>query len=387
MGKLDKYIFRQVFAAAFMTVALFVFVLVLGNIFRAALGELLAGRLGVSLFMYLVALLIPSVVPYALPMGMLTGILLVFGRMSAQSEIVAMKSCGRSIYAMTAPVLFLAMGACVLSFFINFYYSPSSSYAYKNAIKNVIRENPLKFIKAGAFVKDFPGYVIYANKADETNNELLGFRIWELGADGRASAFIKADKANITFDRASDEIVFVLKNGAAERMPADDPEKLDKPLPSAKFESLLVRMPLARVLGETYKAYKKPGVMTFDELIAARDTWHKVPLENFPPEQRAKRARRDRIEINLQIQENFAMAFSIFSLVMIAVPLGIKASRSETFANLAIAVALAMTYYMMTVGISWLKKYPEVRPDLLIWIPNFLFQGVGAMLIWRSSKH
>ena len=74
MGKLDKYIFRQVFAAAFMTVALFVFVLVLGNIFRAALGELLAGRLGVSLFMYLVALLIPSVVPYALPMGMLTEI-------------------------------------------------------------------------------------------------------------------------------------------------------------------------------------------------------------------------------------------------------------------------------------------------------------------------
>ena len=74
-------------------------------------------------------------------------------------------------------------------------------------------------------------------------------------------------------------------------------------------------------------------------------------------------------------------------MVVLAVPLGIKASRSETFVNLAIAVALAMTYYMITVFITWLENYPQLRPDLLIWIPNFLFQGVGAVLIWRASKH
>lgn len=74
-------------------------------------------------------------------------------------------------------------------------------------------------------------------------------------------------------------------------------------------------------------------------------------------------------------------------MVVLAVPLGIKASRSETFANLAIALALAMSYYMMTVVISWLEKYPEMRPDILIWIPNFIFQAVGTYLIYRSSKN
>ncbi|MBR7106018.1 MAG: LptF/LptG family permease, partial [Opitutales bacterium] len=82
-----------------MTVALFVFVLVLGNILKEVMGDLTAGRLSISFFLYIVALIIPGVIPYALPMGMLTGILLVFGRMSAQSEIVAMKACGRSIFA------------------------------------------------------------------------------------------------------------------------------------------------------------------------------------------------------------------------------------------------------------------------------------------------
>ena len=118
MGKLDKYIFWQVAGAAFMTVALFVFVLVLGNIFRVVLYELLSGRVTLGFFFEMVALIIPSVIPYSLPMGMLTGILLVFGRMSAQSEIIAMKACGRSIYAMIAPVFLLAMLASVFSLFI-----------------------------------------------------------------------------------------------------------------------------------------------------------------------------------------------------------------------------------------------------------------------------
>ena len=81
------------------------------------------------------------------------------------------------------------------------------------------------------------------------------------------------------------------------------------------------------------------------------------------------------------------MAFSIFAMIVLAVPLGIKASRTETFANLAIALALAMSYYMMTVFISWLEKYPHTRPDLLIWIPNFLFQAVGGFLMWKASKN
>ena len=123
--------------------------------------------------------------------------------------------------------------------------------------------------------------------------------------------------------------------------------------------------------------------MTFGELMQARNTWHSVPPEKLTPEI----AFRDRIEVNLQIQKNFAMAFSIFAMVVLAVPLGIKASRSETFANLAIALALAMSYYMMTVLISWLEKYPHTRPDILIWLPNFLFQGVGTILIWRASRN
>ena len=381
MGTFNKYILKQVAASALGTVALFVFVLVLGNVVKEVMGDLTAGRMSISFFLYIVALIIPGVIPYALPLGMLTGILLVFGRMSAQSEIVAMKACGRSLYSMAAPVSFLAICASLFSLAINFYYAPAADYAYKNALKNIIRANPLQFITPGSFIKEFPGYVIYAKEAE--GSDLIGFRIWELDGQGRATVAIQSDRGILSYDDAADEILLTLKNGTAERSRQDDPEDLRKPLPTARFDELVIKLPLGDIIGSMDKSGKQLKRMTLGELLDARDTWHPRREGETTPEL----AFRDRIEVQLQIQKNFAMAFSIFSMVLLAIPLGIKASRSETFANVGIALALAMSYYLLTVLISWLEKYPTIRPDLLIWIPNIIFQIAGVALIIRSSKN
>ncbi len=381
MGTFNKYILKQVAASALGTVALFVFVLVLGNVVKEVMGDLTAGRMSISFFLYIVALIIPGVIPYALPLGMLTGILLVFGRMSAQSEIIAMKACGRSLYSMAAPVFFLAICASLFSLAINFYYAPAADYAYKNALKNIIRANPLQFITPGSFIKEFPGYVIYAKEAE--GSDLIGFRIWELDGQGRATVAIQSDRGILSYDDAADEILLTLKNGTAERSRQDDPEDLRKPLPTARFDELVIKLPLGDIIGSMDKSGKQLKRMTLGELLDARDTWHPRREGETTPEL----AFRDRIEVQLQIQKNFAMAFSIFSMVLLAIPLGIKASRSETFANVGIALALAMSYYLLTVLISWLEKYPTIRPDLLIWIPNIIFQIAGVALIIRSSKN
>lgn len=381
MGTFNKYILKQVAASALGTVALFVFVLVLGNVVKEVMGDLTAGRMSISFFLYIVALIIPGVIPYALPLGMLTGILLVFGRMSAQSEIVAMKACGRSLYSMAAPVFFLAMCASLFSLAINFYYAPAADYAYKNALKNIIRANPLQFITPGSFIKEFPGYVIYAKEAE--GSDLIGFRIWELDGQGRATVAIQSDRGILSYDDAADEILLTLKSGTAERSRQDDPEDLRKPLPTARFDELVIKLPLGEIIGSMDKSGKQLKRMTLGELLEARNKWHPRPDSETTPEL----AFRDRIEVQLQIQKNFAMAFSIFSMVLLAIPLGIKASRSETFANVGIALALAMSYYLLTVLISWLEKYPTIRPDLLIWIPNIIFQITGVALIIRSSKN
>lgn len=384
MGTLHKYIFRQVFGAASMTVALFVFVLVVGNVVKEVMGDLTAGRLDLSLFAYIIMLIIPGVIPYALPLGMLTGILLVFGRMSAQSEIVAIKASGRSIWDMAAPVFFLAILASVFSVAINFYYAPTADYAYKSALKNVIRNNPLQFIRPGVFIRDFPGFVIYANSAD--GNILKKFRIWELNEKGEVKVATQARTAEISYDDGDENIVLTLKTASADYRRDSSSQDSTKLVYTARGDEASVKLPLSNIIGSFSKTKAKLSLLTFGELMDARHTWRnnrrdpKIPLT---PEL----AYQDRIMVQTQIQKNFAMAFSIFSMVVLAIPLGIKASRTETFANLGIALALALSYYLLIVVITWLENFPYLRPDILIWLPNLLFIALGTFLLVRSSKN
>ena len=94
-----------------------------------------------------------------------------------------------------------------------------------------------------------------------------------------------------------------------------------------------------------------------------------------------------KIAVNLEIQKNAVMSFAILSLILIAIPLGIKLSRAETSANIVIAVGLALSFYFIVMAISWLESKPYLRPDMLIWIPNIIFQGLGVGLIKRALRY
>src|ERR1022692_5283491 len=95
---------------------------------------------------------------------------------------------------------------------------------------------------------------------------------------------------------------------------------------------------------------------------------------------------RDLMKVSLTIQDKFSMALAIFTFAFIGIPLGIKVSRSETSANLGIAVLLALGYYFLTVMVGWLDQHPEYRPDLLLWPPNILFFALGLWLLRRLDR-
>lgn len=379
MGTLHKYIFKQVFASSFLTVALFVFVLVVGNLIKEVMPEVAAGRIDFFLFVKMLVMIIPGVIPYAMPLGMLTGILLVFGRMSAQSEIVAIKASGRSIYDIAAPVFFLAILTSIFSVAINFYYAPHFDSVYKSTLKNLIRERPLRFIKVGVPVREFPGYIIYAN--DSQDDILKDFRIWELNKNGEVNSAIKSETAEISYNESTEAIELFMKNVNVDYRRPENPNDFSRPAYIAKMADAKISLPLNEILGASHKSKHKLTLLTFGELMDVRHTWKSQP--NDTPEIKYQH----KIEVQTQIQKNFAMAFSIFSMVLLAIPLGIKASRTETFANVAIALALAMSYYIMTTVISWLEKYPQLRPDILIWLPNIIFMVLGIFLIVRASKN
>ena len=98
MNLIHRHIFANVVLTCGAAVGLFAFVLMIGNALKDLLGLVLTGQIGADTFVRLIGLLVPFVVSYALPMGMLTGILLVLGRMSSEREITALRASGQACF-------------------------------------------------------------------------------------------------------------------------------------------------------------------------------------------------------------------------------------------------------------------------------------------------
>ena len=376
---LHRYILKQVFLASLGAVSFFIVVLVVGDALRDVLQQLINNQVSWNGFFQLLILIIPGVIPYALPMGFLLGILLVLGRLSSQHEITAIKAAGINLYTLICSILFLTFAGTVLSVLINLYYAPLADTAYKNGIVNAIRHDPLRFIKPHTFIKTFPGYVIYTEGQEK--QQLKDIWLWEMDKNNHVSTFIKARKGAFSYDEAQEAILLKLINGSGERRSSHkNLGEYDSQNPSITFKELSLSLSLDKILGKK-RVDRKLAFYTFGELLQERKNLIET-YENDPSEENYK----NKIQIQLEIQKKFAMAFSIFSLVAIAIPLGIKTSRSETSANLALALGLALSYYLLLVVLSWLQKQPHLRPDLLVWIPNLLFQAVGIYWIYRVNK-
>jgi len=115
MRILTRYILREVLATAAVCLAVLTCLLLLGNILREVLDLLANQQAPPALVLRAVLLLIPFVVAFSLPMALLTAVLLVFGRLSSDHELDAVKACGISLASLALPVVCLSLvfsGAC-----------------------------------------------------------------------------------------------------------------------------------------------------------------------------------------------------------------------------------------------------------------------------------
>lgn len=378
---LHRHILKEILVATTLAMGLFVFVLLVGNVMRDIAELVAAGKLELGVFLKLIGLLIPYVGAYALPLGMLTGTLIALGRLSSQQEITAMKSAGVGLYQIAAPVFLISFVAMVVSVIITLEQAPKSRVAYKELMAQAVTENPLGFIEEKRFIHEFPGYVIYMGGREGA--KMKDFWIWELDENNDVSLFLRAAEGEISLNEDSNELILTLRDGTAEQRGERETESLaDTSMRTLFFGELPIALPLNELFGEGKRARRvRTKEMTFAQLMAVRD--RELEKEAATGEGMTE----TRLEVQLHLQKNCAMAFSVFSLAVFGVPLAIQVGRKETYANLGIALVVAMVYYFLIVAVSWLEEVPSLRPDLLIWLPNIIFQSIGFWLIQRANRH
>lgn len=382
MTLLDRYIFKSVLFTCAAAVGVFTFIMVVPNAARDLLAYVLSGQLTLGTSLLLVLLIIPFVATYALPMGMLTGVLLTLGRLSADSEITAMRAAGLGLARIARPVLLLAALGVALGLYFNFYAMPRARVKYHRVLGETIRANPLSFIIPKTFIRDFPGVVIYVS--DKQGGVMKDIWVWKLDPEQRVRELWRADSGYFDYDEANNALILHPVNAKAERRNPKNPEDFSEPMINISAgEAEPIHLSLDRFFRAS-GAHIKQEWLTYDQLQAERARLATLPLPTDTDKR--KEEIKARMKLDLIYHEKFNTALAILSLALIGVPLGIKVSRRETSANFAVALGLTLAYYLMTVAVKNLDRHPEYRPDLLLWVPNLILIAFGVWLFSRIGK-
>ena len=380
MSLLDRYILKSVLFTCLAAAGLFAFLLILVNAARDLIGPVMEGQISIGAFAQLLLLLVPFVVSYALPMGILLGVLLTLGRLSADNEVTAMRSTGVSFTRIARPVIFLGLLGAAADLDVNFELMPHARVVYDAELIQAEHTNPLSFIVPRTFIRDFPGYVVYVG--EKRGSEFKDFWLWQLDAQRRVTRFARAESGRVDYDAVANDFIVTLSHAEVESMDEKAPESFALAPRVASFEqSDPIRLSLNQIFGRQV-GRQKLDWMTYGELQAeeARLARQKVAAADEKEHARAE------MKVASTVQGKFNGAFAVLSFAVLGVPLGIKVSRKETSAHLGLAVLLALGYYFSTVAIGWLDHHPEYRPDLLLWVPNALMFGLGIWLFTRIDR-
>jgi lipopolysaccharide export system permease protein len=373
---IDRYVGGQLFVAFFMAVSVLSVVLVLGNIFKQLLDLLVRSDTPVQVILTFLYYILPFSMAFTIPWGFLTAVLLVFGKMSAENELIALRAAGVSIQRTCLSVLVLALACVAICVYINIDLAPRMQDQMKEALYNLATNNPLSMFGSDRVIDVFPSKRIYIESSN--GPELNNLLVYEMTEDDQWTRVIFAERGRLETDRANKEILLHIYDARYEQRDEQDPDNLQKIKPGISMEEST--LPIS--LEELHDAKKGKGIGSLTSGVL---------LDRLNDEERRSHmTEKDRIEedsaTRTEIAKRYSFSLAAFAFALIGVPLAITAQRKETSIGMLLSLIVAIVYYSFIFFANAVREKPQFHPDTIMWIPNILCIGLGAWLFVRLAR-
>lgn len=410
MSIFDRYIARQILVSTLMAVMVLSVILVLGQIFKKLLDLLVEGVLPPSAVLKFMGFAFPMSLSYTIPWGLLTAVLLTFGRLSADNELVAMRMAGRSLTRICFPVFLVAGGFSALCFWINTVVAPYS-YAEVNKMTReaVIRDPRVLFVPDKTISEDrLPGHLMYIG--DRKGDDLSNVQIFQLqnpggkGRHGRPSGIIFAREGTLstsgmaehqTIEFGARDNTYFMRDEA--EPPTDDERALMTPEAIARQETRAAEEaagpPRFYDFGTSVSGIPIGMKSLFNSSVRVRvDGLSMTQISDGMKDRQALMKAHPGVEVpsftEMRTEYHRRLSFSLACIVLAlaGIPFGVSAQRRETSSGFILSLVVGISYFsLIMLGSIW-KSKPEKLPHLWIWLPNIVFGIMGILLFRRLQR-
>jgi LPS export ABC transporter permease LptF/LPS export ABC transporter permease LptG len=354
MRLLDRYIGREVASHAVLGLAVFTFVFFVPQLVR--LMELVvrhSGGIGMVILLFLCTL--PPVLVFTIPMAVLVGVLIGLGRLSSDSEIVALHASGISLRRLLVPIGFVALAGALAALVITFWVSPASLRTLRRLEVKILASQASFAVQPRVFDERFPHFVLYVQDASAAATQWSGVFLASTGGANGVAVTVAKDAQVISEDQGN-RVELHLGPGSTHQYDPHSPERYNV--------TTFGENDLAVDISGSVASARNSGQSVSEEPVSAL-------LANQGPGWRDAR-----VEFNNRIA--FPMACIVFALL--GVPIGVRPRRGGRAAGLILTLVLIGGYYFLWIAGDHWARQGKVSPWAGIWAANIVAVTIGIYL-------
>ncbi len=360
MKILNLYVLRGFLLAFGMAILILTFGMTGANLIKVF--DFIAKGIPLVEFFKFTLYILPVILTFTVPWAVMVGVMLVFGRLSADSEITAMRACGVSILQIVSPILLFTLALTGLCLYLQVELGPPLLGKSRQLMTIAGINQPQALFDPGRAV-EFNNLLICVDDKP-TEDTVSGVQIYKLGKNGVPEQDISALSGKIEVDHEAKIMTVRLFDCRIV-------DKTSVPATHMFNAELLLPFDYGKQMSEI-NVGSRDKFMTLKELIA------RIRI--------VKMMKRDTTSLEVELNQRIAFALSPIAFLLLGLPLAIRTSRRETSVGLFLSVILAGAFFMSIILCESLTKFTWLYPQYLLWLPNILFQTIGAVMTYRISQ-
>ena len=368
---LHKYIVKEFISSFFFGLMVFSTILLFDQIFQ--LIDLFLSK-GVSLFIIaqLFVLIMPNILSLTIPMAILFGVLLSYGRFSEDNEITVMKATGINYKTLSMPVIVFVCFISLGLIYFNHYLSPLTHMNFRNIYKQILTTSPLAKFNEKTITK-VGNYNIYAHKVNSKDNTLAGVNIYKF-VDEKDENKKEDDKNSVPWRIASSSATIKVNRNIVYLELFDgywqmsDPKKVDS----------MIHMNFGRY----------EFAIPFGDSVDFSDVSLKELTSDKLREKISKTDKKDSVIYTYTNEYWFRWILAIAPIVfaLIAIPIGIMAGKGGKAIGFGMSLVVIFVYYMFLVIALNVGEKGYVPSCYIMWLPNIVLTIAGLFLFRKMNK-